>query len=67
MTTQTDLGQMGEERDRLPMGIPALEGERVIFETRGWFAPWLWIIYLIIPAFLVWPCTRSGSSASTSA
>lgn len=44
----------GEHRDRLPLGMPALPDERVIFETRGWFAPWLWIIYLIIPAFFVW-------------
>jgi uncharacterized membrane protein YdbT with pleckstrin-like domain len=54
MTTRADLDQMGEERDRLPMGMPSLPGEKVIFETRGWFAPWLWIIYLIIPAFIVW-------------
>ena len=52
--TQPDFAQMGEERDELPMGMPALPGERVIFETRGWFAPWLWIIYLVIPAFFVW-------------
>ena len=44
----------GEHRDRLPLGMPSLPGERVIFETRGWFAPWLWIVNLIIPAFVVW-------------
>lgn len=44
----------GEHRDRLPLGMPALPGERVLFETRGWFAPWLWIVYLVIPAFFVW-------------
>ena len=44
----------GEHRDRLPLGMPSLPGERVIFETRGWFAPWLWVIYLVIPAFFVW-------------
>ncbi len=52
--TQSDFGQTGEVREELPMGMPALPGERVIFETRGWFAPWLWIIYLVIPAFFVW-------------
>lgn len=50
----TDYDQLGEEREKLPMGIPTHPGERVIFETRGWFAPWLWIIYLVIPAFFVW-------------
>lgn len=37
----------------LPMGMPAHPGEEVTFTTYGWFAPWLWIIWGVVPAVLI--------------
>ena len=42
------------ERVELPIGMRPHPGEEVTFETHGWFAPWLWVMWAIIPALIIY-------------